>query len=74
MVLLQLKVNCIRILNSTLNSYNVTPVSQIQSQDPRIARPLGASADDSIRRMKARLGGPAKKVKKGLSIEGQGLH
>jgi len=72
----RLKTNRTSVPDNTPVSYSIVPVSQItrDSQDPRISRPMGASADDSIRRMKARLGGPAKKGKKGLSIEGRGLH
>ena len=72
----QIKQGRTRMPDSTPSTYDIVPVSQINPDDQRTNRPVGASAEDAMRRMKARLasGGPKKGKKGGLSIEGRGLH
>ncbi|KAF3941209.1 hypothetical protein ABW19_dt0203802 [Dactylella cylindrospora] len=53
----QLKANRTRVPDATLQTYTIAPKSQLSSQNPATARPLGASAEDSIRRLKARAAG-----------------
>ncbi|KAF3902049.1 hypothetical protein AA313_de0208918 [Arthrobotrys entomopaga] len=50
----QLKTNRTRVPDATPQTYTIAPVSKISNINPAAARPLGASAEDSIRRLKAR--------------------
>ncbi|EPS43022.1 hypothetical protein H072_2985 [Dactylellina haptotyla CBS 200.50] len=53
----QLKANRTRVPDATPQTYTIAPRSNISTIDPAAARPLGASAEDSIRRLKARATG-----------------
>ncbi|KAF3921394.1 hypothetical protein ABW21_db0200217 [Orbilia brochopaga] len=53
----QLKTNRTRVPDATPQTYTIAPRSKVTSVNPATARPLGASAEDSIRRLKARASG-----------------
>jgi hypothetical protein len=53
----QMKTNRTRAPDRTLNTYDIAPISQItlEGRGPlKNHRPIGAAAEDTIRRMKAR--------------------
>ncbi|KAF3918893.1 hypothetical protein ABW20_dc0104499 [Dactylellina cionopaga] len=50
----QLKTNRTRVPDATPQTYTIAPRSKLSNLNPAAARPLGASAEDSIRRLKAR--------------------
>ncbi|KAK6341046.1 Transcription factor iws1 [Orbilia brochopaga] len=54
----QLKTNRTRVPDATPQTYTIAPRSKVVTAvNPAAARPLGASAEDSIRRLKARASG-----------------
>ncbi|KAK6534295.1 Transcription factor iws1 [Arthrobotrys megalospora] len=53
----QLKSNRTRVPDATPQTYTIAPKSKLVQQDSKAARPLGANAEDQIRRLKARATG-----------------
>ncbi|KAK6503034.1 Transcription factor iws1 [Arthrobotrys musiformis] len=53
----QLKSNRTRVPDATPQTYTIAPKSKVVAPDLKTARPLGANAEDQIRRLKARATG-----------------